>query len=178
MTAAAQPPNGAPPTAGRELFSFVTVEPATRLSGAPAVPGDKSISHRMLMFGALAHGKTRITNILDSADVRSTRGVLEALGVSITDVGPAVIVHGRGPEAFRAAEGLLDCGNSGTTMRLMAGVLAGLPFDSRLDGDDSLRSRPMKRVSAPLRALGANIELSAGDRAPITVHGTASRGAH
>lgn len=177
MKNAAQP-HEAPPTAGRELFSSVTVEPATRLSGAPAVPGDKSISHRMLMFGALAHGKTRITNILDSADVRSTRAVLEALGVSITDDGPAVVVNGRGPASFRAADGVLDCGNSGTTMRLMTGLLAGLPFDSTLDGDDSLRSRPMRRVSAPLRALGANVALSPGDRAPVTVHGTALHGAH
>ena len=177
MTNGAQPPNGAPPSPGRELFSSVTVEPAKRLSGAPAVPGDKSISHRMLMFGALAHGKTHVTNLLDGADVRSTRTVLEALGVSITDDGPAIVVHGRGPAGLRASHDVLDCGNSGTTMRLMAGVLAALPFESRLDGDESLRSRPMRRVAEPLRALGASIELSPGDRAPIAVRGRELHGA-
>jgi 3-phosphoshikimate 1-carboxyvinyltransferase len=130
----------------------------------------------MLMFGALAHGKTHITNLLDSADVRSTRGVLEALGVRIVDAGDTVIVHGHGPQAFTAPAGVLDCGNSGTTMRLMAGILAAAPFTSRLDGDDSLRSRPMRRVAEPLRALGASIGLSAGDRAPIVVTGGGLRG--
>ncbi|GAC1404506.1 MAG: hypothetical protein NVSMB64_07860 [Candidatus Velthaea sp.] len=169
--------NEAPESNDRELFSSVTIAPAQRLSGAPAVPGDKSISHRMLMFGALAHGKTHITNLLDSADVRSTRGAIEALGVRVVDDGAAVVVHGRGPEAFTVPAQTLDCGNSGTTMRLMAGVLASRPFVSRLDGDDSLRSRPMRRVAEPLRALGANIELSPEGRAPIVVNGRALRGA-
>ncbi len=123
------------------------------------------------MFGALAHGKTHITNILDSADVRSTRGVLAALGVPIVDVGDAVVVHGKGPAAFRPPADVLDCGNSGTTMRLMAGLLAAQPFTSRLDGDESLRSRPMRRVAEPLRALGATIDLAPGDRAPLVVTG-------
>jgi 3-phosphoshikimate 1-carboxyvinyltransferase len=149
----------------------VTIEPTDRLEGSPAIPGDKSISHRMLMFGALAHGKTHITNLLDAADVRSTRGVIEALGVKVVDDGDTVIVHGRGPEAFTAPAATLDCGNSGTTMRLMAGVLAACPFASRMDGDASLRSRPMKRVSEPLRAFGAQVELSDGGRAPITIRG-------
>ena len=138
-TTAAHESNEAPESGDRELFTAITVAPARRLSGAPAIPGDKSISHRMLMFGALAHGKSHITNLLDSADVRSTRGVLEALGVQIADVGDTVVVHGKGPEALRGYAGVLDCGNSGTTMRLMAGLLAGLPFASRLDGDASLR---------------------------------------
>lgn len=169
----AHEPTEAPASYDREFFSSITIEPARRLSGSPLIPGDKSISHRMLMFGALAHGKTHITNILDAADVRSTRGVLEALGVKIVDDGDVVVVYGRGPEAFVAPSGILDCGNSGTTMRLMAGVLAGRPFASRMDGDASLRSRPMRRVAEPLRALGAQLELSPGDRAPLTVHGGA-----
>jgi 3-phosphoshikimate 1-carboxyvinyltransferase len=163
--------NEAPGSHDRELFPSLTVAPARRLSGAPAIPGDKSISHRMLMFGALAHGKTHITNLLDSADVRSTRGVLEALGVPIVDVGDAVVVHGKGPAAFRAPADVLDCGNSGTTMRLMAGILAAQPFTSRLDGDASLRSRPMRRVAEPLRALGATIALEPGDHAPLVITG-------
>ncbi|MFN2460205.1 MAG: 3-phosphoshikimate 1-carboxyvinyltransferase, partial [Candidatus Velthaea sp.] len=131
----------------RGLFSSQTVVPARRLSGAPSIPGDKSISHRMLMLGALAHGKTHITDLLDAADVHSTRRVLEALGVRITADGATVVVHGRGSEALTAPAGTLDCGNSGTTMRLMAGILAAQPFESRLDGDASLRSRPMRRVA-------------------------------
>jgi 3-phosphoshikimate 1-carboxyvinyltransferase len=170
-TTSAHESNEAPESQDRELFPSVTIAPARRMSGAPAIPGDKSISHRMLMFGALAHGKTHITNLLDSADVRSTRGVLEALGAKIVDVGDSVVVHGRGPESLRAPAGVLDCGNSGTTMRLMAGILAGLPFTTELDGDASLRSRPMRRVAEPLRALGADIELAPGDRAPIVIHG-------
>jgi 3-phosphoshikimate 1-carboxyvinyltransferase len=169
--------NEAPASHDRELFTAVTVAPAQRLSGAPAIPGDKSISHRMLMFGALAHGKTHITNLLDSADVRSTRGVLEALGVSIADAGDAVIVTGRGAQALTAPAGVLDCGNSGTTMRLMAGILAGIPLVTQLDGDASLRSRPMRRIAEPLRALGATIALAAGDRAPITITGGPLRAA-
>ena len=167
----------APASHDRELFSAATVAPARRLSGTPAIPGDKSISHRMLMFAALAHGKTHISKLLDSADVRSTRSVLEALGVPIADVGDTVVVTGRGPAALRSAQGVLDCGNSGTTMRLMAGIVAALPFTSTLDGDASLRSRPMRRVAEPLRALGATIELGPGDRAPIVVHGGGLRAA-
>jgi len=169
--------NEAPESVDRELFSSITIAPAQRLSGAPAIPGDKSISHRMLMFGALAHGKTHITNLLDSADVRSTRGVIEALGVRVVDEAGAVIVHGHGPHAFVAPTHTLDCGNSGTTMRLMTGLLASAPFVSRLDGDDSLRSRPMRRVSEPLRALGADVALSSEGRAPIVVTGGALHGA-
>lgn len=176
-TTAAHESNEAPESQDRELFTAMTIAPARRLSGAPSIPGDKSISHRMLMFGALAHGKTHVTNLLDSADVRSTRGVLEALGVPIADVGDAVVVHGRGPEALQAPTGVLDCGNSGTTMRLMAGLLAARPFTTRLDGDASLRSRPMRRVAEPLRALGATIELGPGDRAPIVVVGGGLRAA-
>ncbi len=170
-TTAGHESNEAPESHDRELFPSITVAPARCLSGAPAIPGDKSISHRMLMLGALAHGTTHITNLLDSADVRSTRRVIEALGVPVSDVGDTVVVHGRGPEALREPAAVLDCGNSGTTMRLMAGLLAAQPFVSRLDGDDSLRSRPMRRVAEPLRALGATIELAPGDRAPIVVHG-------
>src|SRR5664279_6532342 len=129
---AAHESNEAPESHDRELFPSVTIAPARRLSGTPAIPGDKSISHRMLMFGALAHGKTHITNLLDSADVRSTRGAIEALGVPVSDVGDAVVVVGRGPAALREPAGVLDCGNSGTTMRLLAGLLAPLSFVSRL----------------------------------------------
>ncbi len=168
---AAHESHAAPESNDRELFRSVTIAPARRFSGTPSIPGDKSISHRMLMFGALAHGKTHIMNLLDSADVRSTRGVLEALGVPIADAGDTVVVHGRGPQALREPAGDLDCGNSGTTMRLMAGVLAAQPFKSRLDGDASLRSRPMRRVAEPLRAFGATIDLSADGRAPIEIRG-------
>jgi 3-phosphoshikimate 1-carboxyvinyltransferase len=160
-----------PESNDREFFSSVTVEPAKRLSGSPRIPGDKSISHRMLLFGALAHGKTHITNLLDAADVRSSRGFIEALGVRVVDEGETVVVHGAGPSALRAPAAAIDCGNSGTTMRLGAGLVAGLPFSTTLDGDASLRRRPMKRVADPLRLLGARLDLSEGGRAPLTVHG-------
>jgi 3-phosphoshikimate 1-carboxyvinyltransferase len=169
-------PDGTPESNDREFFSSVTVEPATRLSGSPRIPGDKSISHRMLLFGALAHGKTHIQHLLDAADVRSSRGLIEALGVRVVDEGDSVVVHGAGPAALRAPSAAIDCGNSGTTMRLGAGLLAGLPFSSTLDGDASLRRRPMKRVADPLRLLGARVDLSEGGRAPFTVHGGGLRG--
>jgi 3-phosphoshikimate 1-carboxyvinyltransferase len=165
-----------PESNDREFFSSVTVEPAKRLSGSPRIPGDKSISHRMLLFGALAHGKTHIRNLLDAADVRSSRGLIEALGVRVVDDGETVVVHGAGPASLHAPAATIDCGNSGTTMRLGAGLLAGLPFASTLDGDASLRRRPMKRVADPLRLLGARLDLSDGRLAPFTVHGGGLRG--
>lgn len=178
MTALEPPgPNEAPESNDRELFSSLTIEPAKRLSGNPLVPGDKSISHRMLLLGALAHGKTHIGNLLDSADVRSTRGLIEALGVRVVDDGATVVVHGAGPGALRAPAETIDCGNSGTTMRLGAGLVAGLPFVSRLDGDASLRRRPMRRVADPLRKLGAELELAEGGCAPLVVHGGNLHGA-
>jgi 3-phosphoshikimate 1-carboxyvinyltransferase len=146
------------------------------LMGDVDVPGDKSVSHRALIFGALADGITSVQGLALGADVRSTRGVLEALGVEMEGAGLSVRVTGRGVGGLLAPKKDLDAGNSGTTMRLMAGVLAGHPFSSRLFGDESLSRRPMERVAAPLRELGAQIQLQAGGVAPMSLTGGALTG--
>ena len=146
-----------------------------RLEGEVLVPGDKSVSHRALILGALAEGETEASGLAPGADVRSTRGVLSALGVEI-EGDERVRVKGRGLGGLAAPAADLDAGNSGTTMRLMAGVLAGHPFTSRLTGDASLSRRPMERVASPLRALGARIELSPTGTAPMTLRGGSLHG--
>lgn len=148
-----------------------------RLSGEVRVPGDKSVSHRALIFGALADGTTTVRGLAPGADVRSTRGVLQALGVEIEGDRVDVVVKGRGLGGLRPTTDALDAGNSGTTMRLMMGVLAGHPFASKLVGDESLSRRPMARVAEPLRALGATVALTGKGTAPVTVLGGKLRGA-
>jgi len=139
-----------------------------------SVPGDKSISHRALMFSALSNGPCEITGFLASEDCIATRTALEALGVDVEvlgENGTHIRVHGCRGE-FQAPERALDCGNSGTTMRLMSGLLAGCPFETRLTGDESLTKRPMNRVALPLEKMGARIK-GQGDRctAPLTITG-------
>ncbi|MGH7653591.1 MAG: 3-phosphoshikimate 1-carboxyvinyltransferase [Gemmatimonadaceae bacterium] len=151
-----------------------------RVGGELRVPGDKSISHRALMLAALGTGTSSVRGLLCSADVMSTAGVLRALGATIPPVTPdAFVVRGDGLRGLRESRGDLDCGNSGTTARLMSGVLAAIPFDSRVTGDASLSRRPMKRVATPLEAMGARFDFSAsarGDGLPMTVHGGLLRG--
>ena len=154
----------------------VPVASATRLRGEIRVPGDKSISHRALMLALLAGGESRIAGAGDGADVRSTAGVAAALGATVerTAREPGRVdyrVVSLGVDGLRAPASALDCGNSGTTLRLFAGVLAGLPLRAVLDGDGSLRRRPMARVIEPLLAMGAGIEGSAGGLPPLTVAG-------
>jgi 3-phosphoshikimate 1-carboxyvinyltransferase len=144
---------------------------AAALRGRLTVPGDKSIAHRALLFAALAHGSTRIAGLPNGHDVRSTRHCLEQLGVEIRDVEDDVVVDGRGG-VFRQPDASLDCGNSGTTMRLLAGILAANDLNVTLDGDASLRKRPMRRIAAPLTAMGASIDLAEGVHSPIHVRGT------
>ena len=138
------------------------VRPAPRLRGAVAVPGDKSISHRAAIFNALADGDATVENFLAGEDCLSTLAVLRSLGVESTlDASgsrPALHIRGAGIDGLREPADVLDCGNSGTTMRLMSGVLAGQPFHSVLTGDASLRARPMDRVATPLRQMGARID--------------------
>lgn len=154
------------------------------LLGELRVPGDKSVSHRALIFGALAQGTTLIRGLSDGEDVCSTRRCLEQLGAHIEDGGELVRsaagehwsevrVHGA---RLKASRRTLDCGNSGTTIRLLMGVLAGQPFPSRLTGDASLRRRPMKRVAEPLRSMGAKIELADGEHAPVKLAGGGLQG--
>lgn len=135
------------------------------------VPGDKSLSHRALIFAALANGRSRIRDILHSADVHSTAGVLRALGVAVPPLGNDITIDGRGARALLEPSIDLDCGNSGTTTRLMAGVVAGRDFRTRFIGDASLSRRPMRRVAKPLIAMGARVELESGDGLPMVIHG-------
>ena len=144
-----------------------------RVAGRVRVPGDKSISHRALMLAALAPGRSRVRGLLDSADVRSTAACLRALGAVIPEVGPDVLIGGG---ALVAPGGDLDCGNSGTSARLLAGVAAAQPFASRFVGDASLSRRPMRRVAAPLAAMGAEVTFDGDDgRLPMRVRGGALR---
>ncbi|MEK7234952.1 MAG: 3-phosphoshikimate 1-carboxyvinyltransferase [Elusimicrobiota bacterium] len=147
-----------------------------RLQGEVRVPGDKSVSHRALILGALAEGETVVSGLPSGVDVASTRSCLKALGVEITGHAPCVRVRGRGLGGLKASGGPLDAGNSGTTMRLLTGVLAGHPFSSQFVGDESLTRRPMTRVAQPLRAMGAEIGLSATGTPPIDISGGALRG--
>lgn len=139
------------------------------------VPGDKSLSHRALIFSALATGRSRVRDILQSADVHSTAGVLRALGVAVPPLGEDIVIDARGARAMLAPRVDLDCGNSGTTTRLMAGVAAGCAFRSRFIGDASLSKRPMRRVARPLVAMGARVELESGDGLPMVIEGGALR---
>lgn len=147
-----------------------TIRPAASLKGTVALPGDKSVAHRTALFAALADGPSTIRNYPASADPQSTLGCLRQLGVTVTQAAGLVHVEGRGRGGWRPPAAPLDCGNSGTTMRLLAGVLAGQPFPSTLVGDASLSRRPMARIADPLREMGAQIELTDG-HAPIRIHG-------
>ncbi len=148
-----------------------TVEPARCLSGEIRVPGDKSISHRALLLAGLADGVSVLEGLADGDDVASTGAVLRALGVSIEQVDDRFEVVGRGLDGWRAPTESLDCGNSGTTMRLLAGLLAGKSFESTLTGDASLRRRPMSRVALPLRGMGANVRMTPAGTAPLVIAG-------
>jgi 3-phosphoshikimate 1-carboxyvinyltransferase len=146
------------------------IDPGGRLSGTIRVPGDKSISHRSVMIGAIAEGVTEVTGFLEGADAISTMNVFRALGVRIDGPGDGrVTVHGVGLHGLRAASGPLDCGNAGTAMRLLIGLLAGQRFESTLVGDESLSKRPMRRVAEPLAAMGARIETTASGCPPVRI---------
>ncbi len=134
------------------------------------LPGDKSISHRAALIAALADGVSRISNYSTSDDCAATLSCLRQLGVQVEKTGSEVTIHGVGLHGFQAPDGPLDCGNSGTTMRLLAGILAGQDFRSTLTGDESLRSRPMQRIIEPLEMMGAQISSSNG-RAPLRIQG-------
>jgi 3-phosphoshikimate 1-carboxyvinyltransferase len=145
------------------------------LCGTLRVPGDKSISHRAVLFAAMAEGTSHLTGVLDSADVRSTIGAVRALGAFVEMGRPAptgltLSVTGWGERGPRTPDGPIDCGNSGTTCRLLLGVLAGWPVTVTLEGDESLSTRPMRRVTEPLKAMGARIATNEG-RLPVTITG-------
>jgi 3-phosphoshikimate 1-carboxyvinyltransferase len=151
--------------------SSCQVSPTPALRGVLTVPGDKSITHRIALLGALANGETIAQKVLVSDDSRTVLRVLGRLGVEWTLAGDTLYILGRGPQ-WRAPEGDLDLGNSGTGIRLLAGLLAGQPFTSRLTGDASLSSRPMNRIRDPLTRMGVAVELEGeGGRLPAVIHG-------
>src|SRR5678815_5093507 len=156
----------------------VTVQPATRVRGRVRPPGDKSISHRYALLSALADGTSSIHGYSAGGDCRSTLECLRRLGVAIEEVGRttegvSLRIDGRGRGGLRAPAGVLDAGNSGSTMRMLAGVLAAHPFASTMTGDESLSRRPMRRVIVPLERMGARVASNDG-RPPLTIDGLAS----
>ena len=149
------------------------------LHGEIEIPGDKSISHRSVMFGALAKGTTEITHFLQGADCLSTIGCFRAMGIEIENTPEKILVHGRGLHGLTAPAGTLDVGNSGTTTRLISGILSGQPFATTLSGDASLNSRPMKRIMEPLSLMGADIQSQNGNGcAPLQINHHLNPGSH
>jgi 3-phosphoshikimate 1-carboxyvinyltransferase len=151
------------------------IERAPFFRGRFTLPGDKSISHRAALLGAMAEGETRVSNYSSAADCASTLACLRGLGVEIRRDGTSVTISSSGIEGWRAPDAPLDAENSGSTIRMLAGALAGRPFRSVLTGDESLRRRPLERVAAPLRAMGATV-LTTDGRAPMTLEGGRLRG--
>ena len=149
------------------------------LSGEVTVPGDKSISHRSIMLGSIAKGNTEVEGFLQGADCLSSIACFRKMGVEIENNGDKVLVHGRGLRGLKAPDSILDVGNSGTTTRLMSGILAAQPFVSTVNGDASIQKRPMKRIITPLSQMGADIRsLRGNDCTPLEIHGTNLHGIH
>lgn len=155
------------------------IKKQTRLRGELTVPGDKSISHRAVMFGSLAQGTTRITHFLEGADCLSTISCFRKMGVDIEHNASEILVHGKGLHGLSAPSEILDVGNSGTTTRLISGILAGQSFTSELNGDASIQSRPMKRIMTPLQSMGADIVSIKGNGcAPLRITGKPLQAVH
>jgi 3-phosphoshikimate 1-carboxyvinyltransferase len=148
----------------------VVIRPGQGIAGSIIPPGDKSISHRYAMLGAVAEGMTKLENFAPGADCASTLSCLKELGVKWERIGNAVAIYGRGPKLKQPGE-VLDCGNSGSTMRMLSGILAGQKFTSELTGDASLRRRPMARIIEPLKKMGAKISSAENGRPPLKVSG-------
>src|SRR5437870_8053475 len=144
---------------------------AQRLSGSICLPGDKSISHRYAMIAAIAEGASTIHNYSTGADCHSTLDCLRALGISVDEQGADVTIHGRSLDGLRAPARDLDAGNSGSTIRMLSGILAAQPFVSRIFGDESLSRRPMQRIMKPLAQMGAQIHAREHKFPPLEIHG-------
>ncbi len=157
----------------------VRLKKATRLRGEMTVPGDKSISHRAVMFGSLAEGTTEVTNFLQGADCLSTIDCFRRLGIEIENTPERILIHGRGLHGLSAPASVLDAGNSGTTTRLLSGILAAQPFATTLTGDASIQRRPMRRIIEPLSLMGAEIaSVNGNDCAPLRIVGKPLHGIH
>jgi len=158
-------------------MSRLTFHKASGLKGKVMLPGDKSLSHRAVIFGTLARGKSVFRNFLRADDCMRTLLACQSLGVDMSLKGPVLTINGKGFSALKEPAQIIDAGNSGTTLRLMTGFFSATPFFSVLTGDESLRRRPMRRVTGPLRAMGAGIwGREGGDRAPLAIRGGALRG--
>lgn len=155
------------------------IKKLTNLHGEITVPGDKSISHRAVMFGSLAKGTTRITHFLEGADCLSTISCFRKMGIDIKNNNGEILVHGKGLRGLSSPTDILDVGNSGTTTRLISGILAGQNFVSELTGDDSIQSRPMKRIMTPLLSMGADITSIKGNNCvPLRIAGHPLKAIH
>jgi len=150
--------------------STAVIKSARNVTGSIRLPGDKSISHRYAMLGAIAEGDTKIENYSTGADCVSTLGSVRGLGVQWERDGGSVVIHGKGPQ-LQAPKAALDCGNSGSTIRMISGILAGQNFTTELFGDESLSKRPMARVITPLETMGAKIISKDGGRPPLRITG-------
>lgn len=160
-------------------MSVKSIYPGNNLRGEITVPGDKSVSHRSVMFGSIALGTTRITNFLKGADCRSTIKCFQRMGIEITEEKDCILVYGKGLRGLSAPSCTLDVGNSGTTTRLLSGILAGQNFSSVMSGDESLNSRPMGRVMTPLNMMGAHIQSINGNNcAPLRIEPGDLHGIH
>jgi len=156
------------------------LQPASKISGEIRVPGDKSVSHRSIMFGSIAEGTTHVTGFLEGEDSLNTLRAFQAMGVDIEGpVDGKVTIHGVGMNGLKQPSAALDMGNSGTSMRLLSGLLSGQAFDLELVGDRSLSKRPMKRVTDPLALMGARVDTAEGGKPPLKIHGgSAMKGIH
>ena len=154
----------------------ITIRPIDKINSVITVPGDKSISHRAVMFGSIAQGDTEISGFLTGDDCMSTISCFKKLGIDIEVKGENVVVHGKGLHGLTAPTELLDVGNSGTTIRLISGLLSGQAFDCRLNGDASIQKRPMNRVIKPLSQMGAKIESTNNGYAPLAITGAKLKG--
>lgn len=155
------------------------IKPSHCLKGEIHIPGDKSISHRSVMFGALANGMTEVTHFLQGADCLSTISCFQKLGIEIENTKDCIRIYGKGLHGLRPSASVLDAGNSGTTVRLLSGILAGQSFSSCLTGDASIQKRPMKRIITPLREMGADLaSVHKNDCAPLNINGSVLHGIH
>ena len=154
-------------------------KPVKHMSGEVTIPGDKSISHRAVMFGSLADGLTEVTNFLQGADCLSTIDAFRKMGIEIENTPEKILIHGRGLHGLTAPSSVLDMGNSGTTTRLISGILTGQSFESTLTGDASIQKRPMRRIMEPLSMMGGNIvSINGNDCAPLRITGAPLHGIH
>ncbi len=155
------------------------IKPTASFKGEIQIPGDKSISHRSIMFGALADGLTEVTHFLQGADCLSTISCFQKLGIAIDNTPERIVIHGKGLHGLRPPASVLDVGNSGTTMRLISGILAGQPFASTLTGDASIQKRPMNRIIKPLQEMGASLTSQYKNGcAPFTISGSSLHSIH